>query len=156
MRVVAVKRPPGGRRDRFVCHRGDGVEVSWAVAGPPGLPHDLQHLAVESVLGLERGFWGLVAAGLEPAHRHAVRTLGGSGRGLHDLLVAEAAAVTLVEPHPRRQARFDERCRALGIAPVPVADRLDALDACLGGLRGLWAATGPGRGLELRWPWPGA
>jgi hypothetical protein len=47
-----------------VAHRDDGVVLavpSYDRTVP--LPHDLAHSVVESELGLERGFWGCVAAG---------------------------------------------------------------------------------------------
>jgi hypothetical protein len=54
----------GEAHDRIHVRRADGSEVAWhwGAAGPP---HDLVHWAVESELGLARGFWGLVAGGAD-------------------------------------------------------------------------------------------
>ena len=59
-----------GTRYRLTVHRPDGAVVEllgggWnRIGGPVGrVPHDLAHLVVESALGLERGLWGVLAAG---------------------------------------------------------------------------------------------
>ena len=56
------------RRYRSVFRRADGVEVEfdgggYNKVGGGELPHDLAHLIVEDELGLERGVWGVMAAG---------------------------------------------------------------------------------------------
>jgi hypothetical protein len=58
------------RRYRSILHRPDGVQVlleggAWNdVGGPAGeVPHDIAHLVVEAALGLDRGVWGVLAAG---------------------------------------------------------------------------------------------
>jgi hypothetical protein len=57
-------------RYRSTLYRADGVVVeldggSWnRIGGRPGrVPHDLAHLIVEQELGLDRGLWGVLAAG---------------------------------------------------------------------------------------------
>lgn len=59
-----------GTRYHSILHRRDGVEVrleggSWnKVGGPAGrVPHDIAHLVVEEAFGLDRGLWGVLAAG---------------------------------------------------------------------------------------------
>jgi len=68
LEIVFFKGPT--RRYRSVLHRGDGVEIELdggsynKVGGPAGeVPHDIAHLVVEDELGLERGVWGVLAAG---------------------------------------------------------------------------------------------
>ncbi len=127
-------------RDRYYAVRSDGSEVSWATASAPGLPHDLAHLVVESVLGLGRGFWRLVEAGMEPDRTRAVAEhTAGAADGLDDLMVAERVVSAVFGPMPLEETRVAdadvERMRALG------AD-----------LAGRWADTAPGRGLDLVWP----
>ncbi len=56
------------RRYRSILHRADGVAVeleggSYNRLGARELPHDIAHLIVEGELGLERGLWGVLAAG---------------------------------------------------------------------------------------------
>lgn len=58
--VRLCKRP--GKLPLLVCTREDGSStVSEMTVGPE---HDLAHYAVETVLGLRRGFYGLVAGGM--------------------------------------------------------------------------------------------
>ena len=56
------------RRYRSILHRADGVEVeldggAYNRLGARELPHDIAHLIVEDELGLDRGVWGVLAAG---------------------------------------------------------------------------------------------
>jgi hypothetical protein len=58
------------RRYRSRLHRPDGVVVEFdggsynrLFGGTDELPHDLAHLIVESAFGVERGVWGVIAAG---------------------------------------------------------------------------------------------
>jgi len=56
------------RRYRSVLHRADGVEVeldggAYNRLGRREVPHDIAHLIVEDELGLDRGVWGVLAAG---------------------------------------------------------------------------------------------
>ena len=56
------------RRYRSILHRADGVEVeldggAYNRLGERELPHDIAHLIVEDELGLDRGVWGVLAAG---------------------------------------------------------------------------------------------
>lgn len=66
--IVVFKQP--GTRYHSLLHRSDGVTVrleggSWnKVGGPAGrVPHDIAHLLVEEAFGLDRGLWGVLAAG---------------------------------------------------------------------------------------------
>lgn len=43
---------------------GQVVRFSFPKKGP--IPHDSVHLIVEQALGLKRGFWGMVASGVDP------------------------------------------------------------------------------------------
>lgn len=63
MRIEITKRRD---HDRIVIHRADGsvAETTFPKKGP--VPHDAVHWFVERELGLERGFWGLVAQGRHP------------------------------------------------------------------------------------------
>ena len=65
--AVEVHKGPA-RRYRSVLHRADGVEVeldggAYNRLGERELPHDIAHLIVEDELGLDRGVWGVLAAG---------------------------------------------------------------------------------------------
>ena len=65
--TVEVHKGPT-RRYRSILHRADGVEVeldggAYNRLGERELPHDIAHLIVEDELGLDRGVWGVLAAG---------------------------------------------------------------------------------------------
>lgn len=51
--TVDVRRPAG-----------EAVRFTFPKKGP--IPHDSVHLIVEQALGLRRGFWGMVADGVDP------------------------------------------------------------------------------------------
>lgn len=51
--TIEVKRPAA-----------DAVRFTFPKKGP--IPHDSVHLIVEQALGLRRGFWGMVADGVDP------------------------------------------------------------------------------------------
>jgi hypothetical protein len=59
MKIVVVKGESPGESDRMWITRSDGSTDQV----PINMVHDLPHLIVESVLGLEFGFWGLIDSG---------------------------------------------------------------------------------------------
>ena len=63
MRVLVTK---GERADLIEATRVDGSVARETVPHKGPVAHDLVHFAVESELGFDRGFWGLVAAGNAP------------------------------------------------------------------------------------------
>jgi hypothetical protein len=72
-----------GRRDRIYVERPDGSQLSWTFPTyGDRLPHDLGHLVVERALGIDDGFWGLVADGADVALVHNVATLVRDGNPL--------------------------------------------------------------------------
>jgi hypothetical protein len=74
VRITIVKGT--GRSHRAVAVRDGGGAVQFPVADyGDRLPHDLVHYLVESELGLEWGFWGLLAAGadLDTVARYGAR-----------------------------------------------------------------------------------
>lgn len=93
-----------GRHDRIYVARSDGTTTGWDFPGyGDGLPHDLCHLVVEDELGIQDGFWGLVASGVGVALVDGQATLMRRGRALgkdpgvdlSGLAVAEAAVAVL-------------------------------------------------------------
>jgi hypothetical protein len=99
----------------FHARRPDGSEV-WSRVHPFYPGHDLTHFAVESALGLRRGFFGLIAEGWE----------------LTDFVRKHAAAKLPVEA-------FWAEC-AVGVtellgspAPPTLAEWQDALDQSVAG-----------------------
>lgn len=63
----------------------DTVDVQGPSSGPyrfafpkkGPIPHDAVHLIVEQALGMRRGFWGMVAAGVDPAAIQEIAKAGG-------------------------------------------------------------------------------
>jgi hypothetical protein len=140
-----------GRSHRAVAVRDDGVAVRFAVADyGDRLPHDLVHYLVESTLGLEWGFWGLVAAGaeLDAVARHGAR----HRRDLPhrpDPLVDEhadelrRAEARVAEAYPQS----DGEPGGPG-TPVPgLRERIEEWNAT-------WQGLAPGERLRFEWPPP--
>ncbi len=63
MQILVTK---GQRADRIEAKRGDGSIAREEVPHKGPVAHDLVHFAVETELGFDNGFWGMVAAGHEP------------------------------------------------------------------------------------------
>lgn len=59
--LIQLKKGRDGPSN-LTCVRGDGTRT-WGKLHPFFPVHDLTHCAVESVLGLQEGFFGLVASG---------------------------------------------------------------------------------------------
>jgi hypothetical protein len=103
--------------------------------GRGGMPHDLVQLVVEGALGLERGFWGSIAAGATFRSTGRKRTRPGraviSANRDH---LAETEAV--VAEHVARWRRAH---------PTPAAPHLLEMDR-------RWAELGEGEKLVIEWP----
>jgi len=89
--LVASFTRTGALRDEVLVVLADGRSFRWSwPSGGDALPHDLAHLAVESAFRLERGFWGLIAAGIDHAalSRPADHAAPGAGSGLDNAALA--------------------------------------------------------------------
>lgn len=156
-----------GQRDRIYLHRPDGSELSWVFpAHGDGLPHDLVHLVVESAFGLRRGFFGLVAEGVDPVrvNAEANRRTGadkyrGFGEDRRELLLAEQITALPWFPIPGaeetdegREARIADACSAIGIDVPPSVSpaRIGAARVALEQLRERWRAIGEKGAIGLR------
>ena len=148
-----------GQRDRIYVHRPDGSELSWVFPSHgDGLPHDLVHLVVESAFGIRRGFFGLVAEGIDPVrvNAEANRLTGpdkyrGFGEDRRELLLAEQLAALPSFPIPgaeetdeSRYARIIAACAELGLGVPPAVslERVAAVRVALEQLRERWRAIG--------------
>ena len=98
MELRLVRTP--GQHDRAYVRLDDGQTRSWTFPSyGVMLPHDLVHLLVEVGFGIQDGFWGRVAAGLDPAKINAeAEARGGKdkyagfGADRSGLLLAEGSA----------------------------------------------------------------
>lgn len=74
---MLIRFTKGARSDTIAVVRADGTGAQFSFPHKGPTPHDVFHLAVESELGLTRGFWGLVAGGMDPAEVGALAAAGG-------------------------------------------------------------------------------
>ena len=63
MDIVITK---GEAADRIAVRREDGSNASFGLPHKGPVPHDVVHYFVERALGQGDGFWGKVAAGIDP------------------------------------------------------------------------------------------
>lgn len=67
MKLIARKSAPQDKYDRLRCIREDGSTAEVDMPRQGTLPHDLVHAVIESRLGFQNGFIGLVAKGADAA-----------------------------------------------------------------------------------------
>lgn len=65
MKIIASKKSKTDKYDTLRCIRRDGSETTAQMPRQGVLPHDLIHYVVESALGYDHGFLGLVAKGAD-------------------------------------------------------------------------------------------
>jgi hypothetical protein len=160
-------------RYRSTLRRRDGVAValeggSWnKIGGRVGrVPHDLAHLIVETELGLDRGLWGVLAAGgivqnatfaagRKPPHalRRATAIADAAGEQLRqaEVLVRAAADAS----RERRTGDLRALRRAVGDRwwhAGLTTDALARIDGELQATAEAWAALAPGGDLMRTWP----
>ena len=143
--------------DTLHCIRADGSETWTRLKNGFGALHDLAHYAVETTLGFDQAFFGLLAQGRsieEFAETDDRSWVGEQG------MVTETIVMTLQyeTAHVAAPETFfemvDEACRGLGIA-TPAALTPEALAAMRERYSALlmqWATTPPGGRLELDFP----
>lgn len=147
--ITIVKAESGPHR--AIVSRPGAAAVQFAVYDyGPVLPHDLVHYVVEDELGLQFGFWGLVAAGARLA---SVQAYGARdprrvpppndpvvGAHIDDLLAAEGL-VAAFSAFP-----------GTGTEPELDAGQIERIRARIAALNEQWQAVGPGEKLRLNWP----
>lgn len=144
MEVIFAPKTP--TRHTVTVRRADGTVETVELDTKDFLRHDLAHLVVESVLGIDDGVWGSVAAGASL-----------NGDGLDRAGVARAERIAGPMQTLMRVAAGPDAILAVlaEIAPddatAHVADRLHE------GFRavaGHWNATRHGGEMHLTWPLP--
>lgn len=153
MRVEFKKAKDG--RNVLACERNDGTKT-WIHVQPAIVTHDFVHWALETTLGLRRGFWGLIASGW------ALRSFEEPGQT--KLLPEEAAwteyAVACVWRDSWGQPPLDidgvveelaVRAEMHGwkSARSITADELARIRTRVAELHGRWLAVEPGQSLQL-------
>lgn len=65
MKIIAAKLASNDKYDRLRCIRLDGSETGTMMPRQGVLPHDLIHYVVETTLGYDHAFLGIVAKGAD-------------------------------------------------------------------------------------------
>lgn len=155
--VIQLKKGRDGP-STLACVRTDGSRT-WGKEHPFLPVHDLTHCAVESVLGFDRGFFGLVATGW------SIDDFAQPGAGARlpsQALVAEHIVGVLdrerVLPQPLSALEFNETVAASlaggnAGAFTPITDaQLEQVRRLRDALRAQWYALPPGATLEVPFP----
>jgi hypothetical protein len=166
---MLIRFTKGATSDTIAVMRTDGsrVEFSFPHKGPT--PHDAFHLAVEGEFALERGFWGLVAGGMDPAEVGALAAAGGHAStqragvpnaGIVELLQAERL-VECFEAESWSAGQDDDGIRLMAeagwsashVPALPLeAEALARIRGSIESFAAEWAATSPGKTLQRIWP----
>ena len=161
------------RRYRSILHRADGVQVLLdggaynRVGGPAGeVPHDIAHLVVEEALALDRGVWGVLAAGglfrgasilcgrqRPHAARRAdeIRKAAGEQLNQAEVLVRVVCDLAAADAAPELRvlrAATGPRWWSDTATPERVCEAIERLQD----LGGSWAGLPAGGRLDLDWP----
>jgi len=128
----------------LACVRADGTRT-WAREHPFFPLHDLTHFAVESVLGFDEAFFGLIAAGWEIDD---FAKPGAGARMPHQAVLAEHIVGVLDRertlPRPMTAAEVNEAL--IASVPVRTSEHFQPITAAqLEEIRELW------RNLATRW-----
>ena len=156
---IEIKKTHDGRPS-LACVRADASRT-WARVHPFLPTHDLAHYAVESVLGIDDAFFGLIAQGwaiddfaspgavrrLPAAAMYVERVVGYVERGMAPDAAALASALaldgtTVAEPMGAAGAEF----------PAVTEEQLDAITALRAACIAKWQALPPGETLRLTFP----
>ncbi len=168
MEIVITK---GHADDRIEIRRADGhvAETCFPKKGP--VPHDAVHAIVEEVLGLRRGFWGMVAAGHDPDHIQEIAKAAGHASAKR-ATTPEAAIVELIQAERIVEAaeaalwsggsdidgmrHLAETGCAASFVPAPALSdaNLETILDRLVALRDHWVSAASG--YQLRFSWPSA
>lgn len=165
MDIIITKGPVD---DRIEIRRADGrlADTRFPKKGP--VPHDAVHFIVEDVLGLRRGFWGLIAAGDDPDHIQVMAKAAGHASAkragipdpaIIDLLqaerlveAAEAALWSGGTDADGMRHLAEAGWAASHVPALALSDAdLDSILTRLVALRDEWVPAPPGYQLHLRW-----
>lgn len=153
---IEIKKTGDGRPS-LACIREDGSRT-WARVHPFLPTHDLAHYAVESVLGIDDAFFGLIAQGWD------IDAFAAPGAGLR--LPPSALWVERIVGHIERGVATDAEtlAAALALDDAPAvgapgtpgamvsAAQFAAIGACRAGGIAAWRTLPPGETLRLVFP----
>jgi hypothetical protein len=174
--VTFVKADRPGGQDRVYLRMGDAVR-----RGPIHVVHDLPHLVVESVFGIDDGLLGELEAGRHAAAAHAVtarepkrqkagRIVSGAAEGVpaarwltpghrHAKVLTNAVANRFADG-PDTPAGVRERVARSGEGSAEETlskiddDTIEVAIAAVAEVLGRWAALPAAHVLRLSWPLP--
>jgi len=136
-----------GKYDRLVVHR-DGRSEEIACPKTGGIPHDMVHFAVETVMA-KHGFLRRVAMGEALSFGMQPDIESDQMERLVEVMQADA-----ISGYPAADEMIDMyrvTCDARGVAPYPVTEEdVAALRVEMKRLSHLWNETAPGASLTLR------
>jgi hypothetical protein len=156
---IRIKKKPDGSA-ALSCTRADGSTTWQRQEGPQGLffpLHDLTHYAVETTLGLRRGFYGLLADGwditrfADPGISRQLPEDAGLAEvlvGFFDVERATGTRATAEDFNWKIHTYYDQHG-----TPAPTFrmtdEKLDRIRALRADLFARWHAVQPGDALEL-------
>jgi hypothetical protein len=167
MRITIIR---GAADDRIDVVRADGSAVATRLPHKGPIPHDVVHLAVEGELGIERGFWGLVAAGRHPEEIAALAKAAGHASAKRRQepasdFVPAIQAERLVEAFEADhwsggkgdpagvRAMATAGCAHSLVPAPPLDDReIARIRARLAAFAETWSGIAQGQSLTLDWP----
>ena len=163
---IAISRT--GSSEHIAIERADGSTARATIPQKGVVSHDIVHFCVEDTLGLDRGFWGSVAAGEDPALIQERAKAGGHAsakrakapdESIVELLQAERL-VECFEAESWGGGADDEGLLAMAragwaashVPPLALdAGQLAAIRRQLAELGARWKATPEGATMELQW-----
>lgn len=153
MKIEIVKR--ADQAGLLRCTRADG-SVTWQKQSERHAIHftyhDLTHYAVETTLGYQQGFFGLIAAGWDvddttgKGARGPLPPEAGEVEGVVGLFDAERGSGTLWTPEEFAQFAYFPLSKPLDMAAI------QAVRKRRGELFSAWREVPVGSALELSWP----
>jgi len=166
MQILITK---GERADWIEARRDDGSVARESVPQKGPVAHDLVHYVVESELGIERGFWGLVAAGNSPERIAAMAKEAGHASAKRaekpDPQFVQAIQVERIveafeaefwsrgDDNDSLRAMAQAGCdQSLVSCPDLSDDAIERARARLGALAEQWVRLSVGESLTLAWP----
>lgn len=165
MQILVTK---GERADWIEARRRDGSVERANVPHKGPVAHDLVHFAVETELGMESGFWGLIAAGYAPqkiakmakaaGHASAKRATTPDADFVQAIQVErivesfEAESWSGGSDNDSLRAMARAGCdQSLVDCPELIDETLDRVRDRLNQLAGQWSAIAVGETLTLHW-----
>jgi hypothetical protein len=145
LKIEIVKQPDGAGTLR--CYRQDG-SVTWQKQPRHAAHfalHDLTHFAVETELGYQHGFFGLIAEGWE-----IIDTTGIGARGALPAEALEVEKIVGLFDSERASGTLWSAEEFSSFAPRKLTEaELQKVRARRSGLFHQWSAIAPGQKLEL-------